>query len=157
MRQLEGTTLWGQAQRSILDGVGVPARIWVTKTCHKMSVKEHKVKNACGSRMPSQNPNARGKTVTEKPGKSKATESNQGRAQRWWRTSRTWEARVERRWQGKVVRKCKILQWGKTTTTTTSITKTSWRFSQAKYHGREFCCVHLRSKLSQARKPSKKT
>ena len=31
---------------------------------------------------------ARGKTVKEKPGKSKATESSQGKAQRWWRPSR---------------------------------------------------------------------
>ena len=35
------------------------------------------------------NRSTRGKTVTEKPGKSKAAESSQGRAQSWWRPSRT--------------------------------------------------------------------
>ena len=63
--------------------------------------------------MPAQNRSARGKTVTEKPGKSKATESSQGRAQSWWRPSRTWEATVECRWQGKVAQKRKNFQWGK--------------------------------------------
>ena len=35
--------------------------------------------------MPTQNRSARGKAVTEKPGKSKATESRQGRAPSQWR------------------------------------------------------------------------
>ena len=83
--------------------------------------------------MPTENRSARGKTVTKKPGKRKATESSQGRAQSWWRPSRAWEARVECRWQGKVARKCKNLQWGKTATTT-NITRTSWWFFQAKFH-----------------------
>ena len=38
--------------------------------------------------MPAQNCSARGKYVTEKPGKCKATESGQGGAQSWWRPSR---------------------------------------------------------------------
>ena len=38
--------------------------------------------------MPTQKRSARGKNVTEKPGKCKATESGQGRAQSWWRPSR---------------------------------------------------------------------
>ena len=63
--------------------------------------------------MPAQNRSAHGKNVTQKPGKSKATESSQGRAQSWWRPSRAWEAWVECQWQGKVARKCKSLQWGK--------------------------------------------
>ena len=54
-----------------------------------MSVKERKVKNACGEKMPTHNRRARGKTVTKKPGKSKVTESSQGRAQSWWKPSRT--------------------------------------------------------------------
>ena len=87
--------------------------------------------------MPTQNRSDRSKTVTKKPGKSKANESSQGRAQSWWRPSRVWEARVECRWQGEVSRKCKNLQWGKTTTTN-NITKTSWRFSYASSIARSF-------------------
>ena len=87
--------------------------------------------------MPIQNRSACGKTVTKKPGKSKANESSQGRAQSWWRPSRVWEARVECRWQGEVSRKCKNLQWGKTTTTN-NITKISWRFSYASSIARSF-------------------
>ena len=60
--------------------------------------------------MPTQNRSTRSNTVTEKPDKSKATESNQGIAQSWWRPSRVWQARVECRWQGKVARKRKNLQ-----------------------------------------------
>ena len=63
-----------------------------------------------GKKCPLKNRSAYGKTVTEKPGKSKATESSQGRAQSWWRHSRTGEARVEFQWQGKVAQKCKNLQ-----------------------------------------------
>ena len=87
--------------------------------------------------MPTQTRSACDKTVTKKPGKSKANESSQGRAQSWWRPSRVWEARVECRWQGKVSRKCKNLQCGKTTTTN-NITKTSWRFSYASSIARSF-------------------
>ena len=86
--------------------------------------------------MPTQNRSDRSKTVTKKPGKSKANESSQGRAQSGWRPSRFWEARVQCRWQGKVARKCKNLQWGKTTTN--NITKTSWRFSYASTIARSF-------------------
>ena len=68
--------------------------------------------------MPTQNRSAHGKTVTEKPGKSKATESSQGRAQSWWRHSRACEAR-------KVARKHEKPRVRKTTITTTNITKTS--------------------------------
>ena len=60
--------------------------------------------------MPTKNRSARGKTVTEKPGESKAIESSQGRAQSQWRPSRALEARVECRWHGKVSRKHKNLQ-----------------------------------------------
>ena len=95
-----------------------------------------------------QNRSARDETVTENPGKSKATKSSQVRAQSWWRPSRLWEASVECRWHGKVARKRENLHWRKTTTTTTNITKTSWRFSQAEYDRCEFCWVRLRSKLS---------
>ena len=38
--------------------------------------------------MPSKKRSARGKTVTEKPGKGKATKSSQGTAQSWWPPSR---------------------------------------------------------------------
>ena len=54
----------------------------------KMSVKKCKIKSACGYKMATQNRSSRGKTVAEKPGKSKATESSQGRTQSWWRLSR---------------------------------------------------------------------
>ena len=37
-----------------------------------------------GKKMLTQNRSARGKTVSEKPGKSKAAKSSQGRAQSWW-------------------------------------------------------------------------
>ena len=47
MRQPEGTTLWGQAQRKILDGVFLPAS--ESQKRAKNMGKECKVKkNACG-------------------------------------------------------------------------------------------------------------
>ena len=76
MRQPERTTLLEQAHRRILDGVFLPA--CESQNVPKMSVKEPKVKNACGLKMPTQNRSASGKTVMEKSGKSKATESSQG-------------------------------------------------------------------------------
>ena len=74
---------------------------------------------------------ARDTNVTEKPSKTKAAKSSQGRAQSWWRLSRAWEARVWCRWQEKVARKRKNLWWDKTTITTNNIRKTSLRFYQA--------------------------
>ena len=63
--------------------------------CHCPNLS-HKTYKKCGEgaqgkkrlKMPTQNRSARGKTMTEKSDKSKATESSQGRAQIWWRPSR---------------------------------------------------------------------
>ena len=71
MRQPEGTTLLEQAQWRILDGVFLPA--CESQNVPKMSVKEPKEKTPAGK-----NRSACGKTVMEKSGKSKATESSQG-------------------------------------------------------------------------------
>ena len=80
--------------------------------------------------------------------KAKAIESNQGRAQSWWRPSRAWEATVECRWHGKVAWKLmkNNNKWRKTTKWRTKMNekqqptsqKPHWRFSQAKYNHYEF-------------------
>ena len=91
--------------------------------------------------------------LTEKSGKSKATESSQGRVQSWWRPSCAWEARVECGWQGKVARKFKILPWGKNNNN--QYHKNLLEVLPSKYHRWGFCWVyksHLRSKLSHRKK-----
>ena len=101
MRQSEETTLWEQARRRIQDGVFLP--VSESQKRAKNVGTECKVKKRLWVKIPAQNRNVRGKNVTEKPGKSKATKSSEGRAQSWWRSSRAWEARVECHWQGKVI------------------------------------------------------
>ena len=67
----------------ILDGAFLPAS--ESQNIPKMSRKESNVKKRLWvKKMLTQNRSAGGKTVSEKPGKSKAAKSSQGRAQSWW-------------------------------------------------------------------------
>ena len=93
-------------------GWGVPTRIWVTKRAKNVE-KERKVKNPVGKKYLLKTVALTVKLLTKKLGKSKATESSQGRAQSWWRPTRAWEVRVECGWHRKVAGKRKNLQWGK--------------------------------------------
>ena len=68
-------------------GWGVPAASESQKRA-KMWGRSVRQKTPAGKKMITQNRSDRSKTVTKKPGKSKANESSQGRAQSWWRPSR---------------------------------------------------------------------
>ena len=143
MCQSEGTTLWGQAQRKILEGVFLLAS--------ESQTKEWKVKNARGYKTLTQNRNTHSKPehrfcAGSNPSRGLSEIRDGEDIWQWFRLEIRLEIRlnglrwstipqkhfnwsrvvddVEKQWNEKPPVKSK-------TTATTKITKASWRFSQA--------------------------
>ena len=88
---------WGSvwSPTNFMEELRTPREVLIKAGCAKNVRKEHKIKNACGYKMPTQNHSVRSRW------KEKAIKSSWGRAQSWWRPWRAWVARVECRWHGK--------------------------------------------------------